>query len=245
MARRKTVVIGLLGTTFDAGKGQERWKRWRPTVALSQYEDLVVDRLELLHGRSSNELASTVTADIERSSPETRVVKQVIELADPWDFELVYGKLRDFAASYPFDLEKEDYLIHITTGSHVAQICLFLLTESRHFPARLLQTSPVQKGARGGPGGYSIIDLDLSKYDRLAARFQKENAEAQSFLKSDIATRNAAFNALIERVERVAIGSRAPILLTGPTGAGKSKLARRIFELKKARRQGRGEVAEG
>ena len=31
--------------------------------------------------------------------------------------------------------------------------------------------------------------------------------------------------------------SRAPLLLTGPTGAGKSQLARRIYELKKARRQ--------
>ncbi|HTU63687.1 MAG TPA: sigma 54-interacting transcriptional regulator, partial [Polyangiales bacterium] len=48
----------------------------------------------------------------------------------------------------------------------------------------------------------------------------------------------------IERIEQVAVGSRAPILLTGPTGAGKSKLARRIFELKKARRQVSGAFAE-
>ena len=32
-----------------------------------------------------------------------------------------------------------------------------------------------------------------------------------------------------------------PILLTGPTGAGKSQLARRIYELKLARRQVSGE----
>jgi transcriptional regulatory protein RtcR len=63
-------------------------------------------------------------------------------------------------------------------------------------------------------------------------------------LKSGIETKNAAFNRLIERIEQVAIGSRAPILLTGPTGAGKSKLARRIFELKKARRQLTGQFAE-
>jgi transcriptional regulatory protein RtcR len=186
-----------------------------------------------------------VAADIAHASPETRVVKQHMDFTDPWDFEHVYGKLLDFAASYPFDTEKEDYLIHITTGTHVAQICLFLLTESRYFPARLLQTSPAKPGAgRGGPGSYAIIDLDLSKYDRLASRFQKEKAEAHSFLKSGIETKNAAFNRLIERIEQVAIGSRAPILLTGPTGAGKSKLARRIFELKKARRQISGQFAE-
>jgi transcriptional regulatory protein RtcR len=48
----------------------------------------------------------------------------------------------------------------------VAQICLFLLTESRHIPGRLLQTSP-PTGARADPGTFRIIDLDPSKYDRI------------------------------------------------------------------------------
>lgn len=243
MARRKLVVFGILGTTLDAGKGNARWDRWRPTVALTQHEDLLVDRLELLHGGNAPELTAQVVADIAHVSPETKVVKHVLDFRDPWDFEHVYSKLHELAASYPFDPDKEDYLVHITTGTHVAQICLFLLTESRYFPARLLQTAPAGKASRR-PGSYTIIDLDLSKYDRLASRFQKEKAEAQSFLKSGIQTRNASFNALIERIEQVSIGSRAPILLTGPTGAGKSRLAKRIFELKKQRRQVAGQFAE-
>src|SRR5690606_1063611 len=56
-----------------------------------------------------------------------------------------------------------------------------------------------------------------------------------SFLKQGIETRNAAFNALIDRIEAVAIASRDPILLMGPTGAGKSQLARRIYKLKRRR----------
>ena len=70
---------------------------------------------------------------------------------DAWDFEEVYGNLHDFARAYPFDTDAEDYLVHITTGSHVEQICLFLLTESRHLPGRLLQTSP-PIGPRTTPG---------------------------------------------------------------------------------------------
>lgn len=243
MARRKLVVFGILGTTLDAGKGNARWDRWRPTVALTQHEDLLVDRLELLHGSHVTDLTAQVVADIAHVSPETKVVKHVLDFRDPWDFEHVYGRLHELAVGYAFDPDKEDYLVHITTGTHVAQICLFLLTESRYFPARLLQTAPGER-TKQRPGTYAIIDLDLSKYDRLASRFQKETAEAQSLLKSGIETKNAGFNALIERIERVAISSRAPILLTGPTGAGKSKLAKRIFELKKARRQVTGAFAE-
>jgi transcriptional regulatory protein RtcR len=34
--------------------------------------------------------------------------------------------LHDLARGYPFDPDAEEYLVHITTGTHVAQICLFL-----------------------------------------------------------------------------------------------------------------------
>jgi transcriptional regulatory protein RtcR len=40
------------------------------------------------------------------------------------------------------------------------------------------------------------------------------------------------------------IRSTAPVLLTGPTGAGKSQLARRIFELKKSERKVTGQFVE-
>ena len=244
-AKTKPVVaIGLLGTTLDAASGPRRWERWRPTVSLCQQEDVVVSRLELLHPPSHLSLAKVVGADVSTVSPETEVRLHPLPIADHWDFELVYAGLHDFARAYPFAPEREDYLVHITTGTHVAQICLFLLAESRHLPGRLVQTAPPKRGAPGGPGRHAIVDLDLSKYDRLATRFRQEEVESISFLKSGIATRNERYNRLMERIERVAVASTAPILLTGPTGAGKSNLARRIFELKKLRRQVEGSFVE-
>ena len=41
--------------------------------------------------------------------------------ATPVDFEPVYEALFTFARNYQFDTDSEDYLIHITTGTHVAQ----------------------------------------------------------------------------------------------------------------------------
>ena len=130
------------------------------------------------------------------------------------------------------------------TGTHVAQICWFLLTEARRLPARLLQTSPPHKKAGDSVGEYVVIDLDLSRYDKIAQRFRSEQADTVSFLKSGIATRNPRFNRVIERIEQVAVRSKAPVLLVGPTGAGKSFLARRIYELKHARHQIAGRFVE-
>lgn len=241
----KTVVIGFLGSTLDAGgRGPGRWERWRPTVSICQQDDLVVDRLELMHARPHQRLAEQVRDDIREVSPETTVRLHRVDPRDPWDFEQMYGALREFVRKYPFDLEHERYLAHITTGTHVAQICLFLLAEARTFPGSLLQTSPPAREATGKVGSYSIIDLDLSRYDQIAARFADERRDSTTFLKSGIPTRNAAFNRMIDELERVAIRSKAPVLLVGPTGAGKSQLATRLYELKKAQHQIRGEFVE-
>jgi len=243
---RRRVAIGFLGTTLDTGKTDERWQKWRPTVALCQQPGLFIDRLELIHDTHSAALAKRVIEDIGHVSPGTEVREHLLSLKDWWDFSEVYTGLRDFADTYSFDPEREDYLVNITTGTHVAQICWFLLTEARFIPGRLLQLSPPKgRDPRADYSGtHAIIDLDLSRYDAIATRFAAERTEATSFLKSGIATRNPAFNRMIDEIEKVAIRSRAPVLLTGPTGAGKSQLARRIYELKQAQRQVSGAFVE-
>jgi transcriptional regulatory protein RtcR len=239
---RKNVIIGFAGTQLDRGKTPDRWQRWRPTVSLGMQEDFIAHRVELLVDlRRERGLAQQLSADLAQVSPETEVILHDTYVKDPWDFESMYAALFEFCANYDFDPEHQDYYAHLTTGTHVAQICLFLLTESRHLPGRLLQASP----DNGKPAGrLSIIDLDLSRYDRIAQRFARQQQDDRSFLKGGIATRNPTFNRLIEQIETVAGRSTAPMLLTGPTGAGKSQLAKRIYELKKQRGRVQGPFVE-
>jgi transcriptional regulatory protein RtcR len=224
---KPVVVLGFYGTTLDSARGPSRWERWRPTLSAVQHDDLLVSRLELLTVNA--DAADVLVDDIARVSPETTVRRWPVKIADPWDFEEVYEALQDFARGYPFDSDRETYLVHLTTGTHVTQICLFLLTETRFFPGALLQTTPPKRGAGAG---YDIIDLDVARYDRIARRYEAEREVRSGILKAGIETRNAAFNELIDRIEKVAETSRAPILLSGRTGVGKTRLARRIHALK-------------
>ncbi|MBQ6136324.1 MAG: RNA repair transcriptional activator RtcR [Kiritimatiellae bacterium] len=245
----KTTGISVLGTQKDAhgGAGPARWDTWRPNVGLVQQERLPVDELHLIFNSEFTPLAERIKRDVISVSPETEVVFDIIELKDPWDFEEVYAKFYDYAKRPCFHKEKTDYYIHMSTGSHVEQICLFLLAESRHLPAKLIQTTPKEGHVRHSndpKGTINIIDLDLSRYDKLAKRFELERQDDLSFLKQGIETKNAAFNKLIETIERVAVRSSDPILLTGPTGAGKSQLASQIFKLKKINGQVKGRFVD-
>src|SRR6185436_4205444 len=124
---RSTVVLGLLGSQLDAGDGPRRWDRWRPTVLICQHDDVLVKRLELLHEPAHLKTAQLTARDVRHVSPETEVRLWPLAMKDAWDFEEVFGALHDYARGYPFKPDDEDYLVHITTGTHVAQICLFLL----------------------------------------------------------------------------------------------------------------------
>ena len=241
---RQNVVLGFLGVTRDSVSHRDRWNRWRPTLGVCMQEDFVVHRLELWVEPRFQKLRDRIIADVGSVSPETEVRVHDLAIPDPWDFQAVYEALWDFARGYAFDAEREDYYVHISTGTHVAQICCFLLTESRHFPARLLQASPPRSKDETVAGTIHVVDLDLARYDRIAQRFATEREEAQSLLKSGIATRDAAFNRQIELIERVALLSREPMLLMGPTGAGKSQIARRVWELKQHRHRLEGPFVE-
>ena len=234
----KTTVISVLGTQKDAsgGAGPARWDTWRPNIGLVQQESLPIDELHLILAERHMPLAERIKADVRKVSPKTKVMLDIIELKNPWDFEEVYEKFYDYSLLPCFHQEKTQYYIHMSTGSHVEQICLFLLAESHHIRAKLVQTTPKEghvRNSRDSKGVCTIIDLDLSRYDKLAKRFETERQNDLSFLKQGIETRNPSFNRLIETIERVSVRSSDPILLTGPTGAGKSQLARQIYLLKK------------
>ena len=144
---RGYTVLSFLGTQLDARGDADRWHRWRPNVSLCQHEEHVVSRLVLVSDRRHLKLFNQVRDDLAAVSPETKVEHREAAMKDPWDFESVFDGLYALADELAFDPARDDLLVHMTTGTHVQQICLFLLAESRHLPARLLQTGPPRSRA--------------------------------------------------------------------------------------------------
>ena len=257
---KKNIVFSFLGNVLDQrGKGKKRWTRWRPTIDICNHPEWPIYRLELIYHTQDRKLLEEIILDIKTIAPDTQVNPIPVQIQDPWDFEEVYTCLLDIAKNYTFNNEQENYYLNITTGTHVMQICWFLLAESRFYPARLLQSSPPARPSASPEnfaaepianppqcpsGQINIIDLNLNRYDQILTRFQQYATQATELLKSGIATKNRHYNQLISEIEQVASRSHAPILLCGPTGAGKSFLARQIYRLKLKQHQITGQFVE-
>jgi transcriptional regulatory protein RtcR len=227
----KKVIIGLLGSTHDKRKEDKLDKdKWRPTVSLFQSDTMKFDRLELIHQTKIDHknLAEQIREDIQEISPQTEVILHQIKLKNPRKFDETYLSLFNFAKSYTFAPDNE-YFIHITTGTHIAQICLFLLTEAKYFPGKLVQSLRPEKGRASK---LDIIDLELKTYNLISKRYEEERHQETNFLRDNIKTKNESFNRIIDEIQAVAVNSADPILLTGATGTGKSKLARLVYKLK-------------
>lgn len=129
------VAISFLGTVLDNGFGQARWQKWRPNIALHQRADIGFNRMELFYSEKYCPLAERVRDDIHALRPNTQVNLINMELANPWDFSEVYTKLHDWAASYPFDTEAENYYTHITTARTLPKFACFCWWKAAKSPA--------------------------------------------------------------------------------------------------------------
>lgn len=234
--RKSTVVIGLLGVDRDRRSAEHR-----PSVALCrQPEILQVDRFELLYQPKYRDLAEELKVDIEGISPATTVRLHTWDPSDAWDFQEVYGLLFDFARSYEFRPAQEEYLVHMTTGSSVMKICLFLLTARRYLLAELVVTT-----LRPGDTKESVkrINLEHAGYEQMVQGLHRERQEQRDVLAGEVRW-GGTFLTLLDEVVSISCKSRAPLLLTGPTGSGKSILARHIYEMKKSRNLVTGALIE-
>ena len=228
---KKKVVYGHIGRDKDAFDEKEP-ERWRPTLSIFTHTDFPVHRFHLIHHPETEALAMSVKQEISELSKQTEVRLHSLPIRKIYDFEEVYESLYQFCKGQKFDTNQEDYYFHIITNTHVWRIGVFMVVNTNVFPGKILQTYSRKKGDTT-KAYYTVVDLNLQRYDRIANRIKEEKRTNEKILKSNIDTKNIKYNELIRKIEQFAAISEKPILLLGKAGVGKTYLARRIFEVKR------------
>jgi len=235
----KTIMHSFIGVELDGGVTEKRWTRWRPNVCLALSTEPRIDTLVLMHHEKHAELAQRVKADALSLNPKFEVELKQVDF-EPYDLVSTFLMMDELRSTIDFEPENQ-YLLNISTGTHIMQICSYLFVESKRWGGMLAQCAPSEDKKKTI---VSVIDLDLRRYDPIMNRYRLENLQGESQLKQGIQTLNPAFNAMVTKLQKVASKSRTPILLMGPTGAGKTAMARRLHKVKEGAGQVKGKLVE-
>ena len=224
---------------------------WRPSVALAMYDDLHFNTYYLLYDQKASEtrqkLKDQICKDI-REVTQNRLSSFSLEEI-PYNFK----NARDLAEVYTFffNLAKEprfhdpntDYYINCVHGTNVMRSSLFLLTQDRQFSGVRIQPLPWHntkdrdrfRTARGGyvlddPKEFNKTYSQLRQYD--IEKGVEQIRKGENPIAQGIYTLNEDYINQLNEIRRVAERTKDPILLTGPTGCGKTRIADNICQMR-------------
>ena len=243
MSDKRKVVFSPLATEMD-----KDGSKWKPSLEVCKLQHFITDQLVLLYPDESDkaDLAVEVKRQIKDQSRKLGRIVSVkpikYKINDPWDFEEVYCELYDIIRGFEFKTEREEYYMHVSAGTHVFRQCFDRLTYNRYFPGKLLQSIPPEVRRKGVD--YRVVDTSPANFKRILKRLKTEETENAAFLKDKIQTKSKEYNHLIDQISKVATLADEPILLQGPTGTGKTKLAQKIFELKRRNNRVQGKFVK-
>lgn len=242
-AARKTMVFGLFAYRVDGGTGKQRWSRWRPLLELCSLPDFPITTLHLFHRQEHKKDVETLRADIRMRTRDLTLISQT-DACVPKTFDEYYLIFYNYFKTFQFDTKHCQYYLYFPPGVFpYVSLALMDIIRTLRLPLEIIQVYQ-NSDAEKPKAVPEVFTTDVSRALQAAEQHQQYNLEDQEYLKSGIATRNTAFNALIARLEHVALHSCASMLISGPTGAGKSQLVRRMYELKLRHGQLSGPLVE-
>jgi transcriptional regulatory protein RtcR len=231
--QKKKVLFMFLGDRTEGVFDASRWDMWRSGIELCRHPAFTPDRVILVHSQNTAAMAHLLYSDLSIVRPSLEVRLLFMPLQDKHSVQEMFLRVLNLLEHYPLDYETEQYYARLGIGaSYAAIMALSLLITSGHLHAELLS---LEKPIAGEPecGTVRFFAPAIGDWLQLAAKAKQGQLHSVNYLKAGIKTRNASYNQLLEKIERVCLQADSPILITGSTGTGKSQLASRIFALKK------------
>jgi len=236
------IVVNILGERCIHGTKPQRWSQWRPTIAVCSQPDFVVHRLVLLHTEQQRKHLSILCADLQAVSPETEVELVTLPPYRSGNLVETYNVLRAFAAGYAINPQNNQYFVHTTPAHQIEQLCLLKLTESRYFPAQLLQTHPPT--ADRFAGSFSVQTIQLEPQDEPEFSSSKSSEALHHKLIPPGMLLASNFKQTLDQIASAALLTTEPLFICGPMGVGKSTLAKRLHNFLLSERKVQGSFQE-
>ncbi|MCH5276221.1 MAG: sigma 54-interacting transcriptional regulator [Desulfovibrionaceae bacterium] len=232
---KRNIVFATIPRDYVVLNPAERESKWRQFIELLSLEDFPIHRLYLFINPTGRKYIRLFYAELKKANRGTRISFVPVKTKNDFtvrDIHTSYRFFSGFFSRFTFDAGSFDYYMYFSSGNLFAHaFMLILLINLHNLPLRIVH---LRRERDTGERDWfaEVYEGKISRWISEIGQYERNRSDTLDFLKSSIKTGNAAFNGLIRDIEHVALHSSAPILLSGPTGSGKSQLARRIYELR-------------
>ena len=216
-----------------------RWRIFRSTVAFALQETFPLDFLFILwqpsqvgHAKFLDRTISDIRDRIADRKRNLAIQAVPVDFDEPFNLQENFRVLWETLQSEVG--EDSQVFFNLNNGTHTMQMAMFLLAKYRpvHRPIELLQVFrdrgiPDQKASCTHHAQAHRLDLRWENLQPLERQIRKEKAEIREaiFLKS---TRHPEVDRLYQEIVDIGCFTDDLLLLTGPTGSGKSRIAEEI-----------------
>lgn len=233
---KKNIIFATIPANYRFIQIKEMLDQWEQYIQLLNLPTFPVTRIIFFVNPSNIKHIPLFYQYLKPHLQNTRV--RFIKITSSLDFNVenfnqIYSIFAEWFTKFTFDTTQCDYFLYFARGNHfVHSFLITMLINIRHLPCRIVHV-------RRNKQGISpllipeIHEANFGKWLSDISAYEKKHYDTQSLLKSSIPTNNEKFNKIIANIEHIAMHSTAPILFLGPTGSGKSQLAKRIYELRK------------
>lgn len=233
---KKNIIFATIPANYRFIQTKEMLNQWEQYIQLLKLPTFPVARIIFFVNPGNAKHIPLFYTYLKQHLGNTRI--RFVKISSALDFNVenfnqIYSIFAEWFTKFTFNTDEFDYFLYFARGNHfVHSFLITMLANIRRLPCRIVH---VRRNKQGMSPVLipEIHEANFGKWLTDISAYEKKYYDTQSLLKSSIQTNNEKFNKLISNIEHIAMHSAAPILFLGPTGSGKSQLARRIYELRK------------
>jgi len=237
----KRIGFSIIGRERDiSSKSSRRWNRFRPTVAFGLQKDVPFDQLVLVYQQDQEESLRIIEDDIKNKNIEINkkdieITLKIIKFKNPYDFDECYRVLSDSLKSLT-TADDDRFYVNMNTGTHTMQFAMYAISEQGLLPVTLVQTFPGDEVEYGNEQAFTskshaqVIDISWIKYPQILKDIDKRSDDSYDKMIL-VHTNHEDLKESIKELVDIGSATNEPILLLGPTGTGKTRIARTVHNV--------------
>ena len=230
-------ILDLL--VYTGADGRE--KRWTQIEGCLEQSQLPISQAHIFYFMEDEKLFEKTLKKLKKKYPSIHFSSWVFACSQ-YDTKKVAQFVYKHIMIYQYDTSRYRYFFTHPRHATLRTFMFYYGINSRLAFQYMIPLVPISEGYRSQQ--ILLRPIDLSVYRDIAYECQQQTSFGDNVLLGGVQSKNPEMLTIIREMENAVANSRGPLLLYGPTGSGKTRIAQRMAKLLKEKGYAQGPFVE-